>query len=213
MNHNRDLPPRLKDTDVSKCDGAVMVQAKPQLKTFADFLAQSEAADAYYELTNGELVTMPPESYENLRRALSLYEVLKAMVDVSQICPQGLALAVPGQPKNRYPDLTVLRPEHPDQMRELGQAAITLDMAPPLLVVEVVSPGAEHHRRDYLDKRNQYEWRGIPEYWILDPVVGQVTVLALTAQGYEETVFVGDSVVKSPGFPTWALTAEGMLAI
>jgi Uma2 family endonuclease len=190
-----------------------MVQAKPRLKTFADFLAHAEAAEAYYELTHGELVTMPPESYENLRRALNLYEALKSLVAVEHICPQGLALAMPGQPKNRYPDLTVLRPEHPDQMRELGQAAITLDMAAPLLVVEVVSPGAENHRRDYLEKRNQYEWRGIPEYWILDPVLGQVTVLALTPQGYEETVFVGDSVVASPTFPAWALTAKAMLAL
>ncbi|NJL49163.1 MAG: Uma2 family endonuclease [Leptolyngbyaceae cyanobacterium SM2_5_2] len=190
-----------------------MVQAKPQLKTFADFLAHAEAADAYYELTHGELVTMPPESDENLYRAMQLYEALKTVVDRRQIRLQGLALAMPGQPKNRYPDLTVLRPEHPDQMRELGQAAITLAMAPPRLVVEVVSPGAENHRRDYLDKRNQYEWRGIPEYWILDPVLGQVTVLALTQQGYEETGFSGDSVVKSAMFPAWGLTAEAMLAL
>ena len=54
-------------------------------------------------------------------------------------------------------------------MRSLGQAAITLDMAPPRLVVEVVSPGQENHRRDYREKRNQYEWRGIPEYWICRP--------------------------------------------
>ncbi|MEO1402252.1 MAG: Uma2 family endonuclease [Cyanobacteria bacterium J06635_1] len=50
-----------------------------------------------------------------------------------------------------------------------------------------------------MDKRNQYEWRGIPEYWILDPVKGQVTVLFLTEAGYEETVFVGDEVVRSQG--------------
>lgn len=190
-----------------------MVQAKPQLKTFTDFLAYAEAAEGYYELTNGELVEMPPESYDNLRRALKLYDIFKNLVNADQVCPQGLAIAVPGQPKNRYPDLTVLRPEHPEQMRELGQAAITLEMAPPLLVVEVVSPGAENHRRDYLEKRNQYEWRGIPEYWILDPVVGQVTVLSLTAQGYDEATFTGEDVVRSPTFPDWPLTAQAMLTI
>ncbi|MGD1908714.1 MAG: Uma2 family endonuclease [Leptolyngbyaceae cyanobacterium] len=35
-----------------------------------------------------------------------------------------------------------------------------------------------------IDKRNQYEWRGVPEYWILDPTLEQVTVLTLTEQGY-----------------------------
>ncbi|NCJ06263.1 Uma2 family endonuclease [Synechococcales cyanobacterium C] len=181
------------------------------LKTFADFLACTATADRYYELTNGELIEMPPESDGNLYRALQLYEALKTVVSMRQIRLQGLALAVPGQPRNRYPDLSVLRPEHPEQMGDLGQAAITLEMAPPLLVVEIVSPGPENHRRDYVEKRNQYEWRDIPEYWIVDPVVNQVTVLALSAQGYEEKVFEGKMVVKSLSFPGWQLTAEAML--
>jgi Uma2 family endonuclease len=190
-----------------------MVQTQPQLKTFEDFLNYTEGIDAYYELTYGELVEMPPESYENLRRALQLYDQLRTLVDSQQVCPQGLAIAVPGQPKNRYPDLTVLRPEHPEQMRALGQAAITLDMAPPLLVVEVVSPGAENHRRDYFEKRNQYEWRGIPEYWIIDPVQSQVTVLNLTATGYNAAVFTGEDTVQSPSFPNFAVTAAAVLTI
>lgn len=188
-----------------------MVQAKLKLRTFDDYLAHTNGMEAYYELTNGELIEMPPESDDNLYRAIKLYEALKALVRMRQIRLQGLALAMPGQPKNRYPDLTVLRSEHPGLMRELGQAAITLDMHPPMLVVEIVSPGAENHRRDYIDKRNQYEWRGIPEYWIVDPVKQQVTVLFLTADGYEETVFVGDEVLISQSFKDWTLTAAEML--
>lgn len=190
-----------------------MVQAQPRLTTFSDFLIQTQTAEAYYELTNGELIEMPPESDDNLYRAMKLYEALKSLVGMRRIRLQGLALAMFGQPKNRYPDLTVLRPEHPEQMSALGQAAITLDMAPPLLVVEVVSPGTENHRRDYVDKRNQYEWRGIPEYWILDPSLGQVTVLTLTEQGYAETRFSDDTGVQSPSFPTWSLTAATMLTV
>lgn len=144
-----------------------MVQVSPKLNTFEDFLTHTEDLEDYYELSYGELVEVPPESYDNLSRAKNLYEALKALVDMQQISLQGLAMAMPGQPKNRYPDLVVLRPEHIEQMRSLGQAAITLDMAPPLLVVEVVSPGQENHRRDYREQRNQYEWRGIPEYWIV----------------------------------------------
>jgi len=190
-----------------------MVQVDTKLKTFTDFLAHAEELEGYYELTYGELIEMPPESDENLYRAMSLYEVLKTCVDRRQIRLQGLALAMPGQPKNRYPDLTVLRPEHPDQMSQLRQAAITLDMAPPLLVVEVVSPGQENRRRDYLEKRNQYEWRGIPEYWILDPEARQVTVLVLTKSGYAEAVFTGDEVVTSPGFPDFSVKVEEILAV
>ncbi len=190
-----------------------MVQTKPELKTFEDYLAYVNSKDGFYELTNGELIEMPPESDENLYRAMQLYEALKKLVGMRQIRLQGLAIAMPGQPKNRYPDLTVLRPEHPNQMRALGQAAITLEMAPPMLVVEVVSPGSNNQKRDYIDKRNQYEWRAIPEYWIVDPGQGQVTVLSLTENGYEEAVFEGDAVVKSPSFAKWALTAKRMLAV
>ena len=75
-------------------------------------------------------------------------------------------------------------------MNALGQAAITLDMAPPLLVVEVVSPGTEKSpSRLCRKKRNQYEWRGIPEYWILDPVLARCTVLSLTETGYDTSYF------------------------
>jgi Uma2 family endonuclease len=120
---------------------------------------------------------------------------------------------MPGQPKNRYPDLTVLRPEHPAQLRDLGQSAVILEMAPPLLVVEVVSPGAENARRDYLEKRNQYEWRGIPEYWIVDPQQQRVTVLAMVDGAYRQTLFTGDERVISPTFPGWALTAKAMVTV
>ncbi|MGF1516338.1 MAG: Uma2 family endonuclease [Nodosilinea sp.] len=190
-----------------------MTQAKPKLQTFADFLASDNGTEGYYELTNGELRQVPPESYDNLRRALTLYDALKLLVDAVQVCPQGLVLEMPGQPRNRYPDLTVLRPEHPAQMRDLGQAAIALEMAPPLLVVEVVSPGAENARRDYLDKRNQYEWRGIPEYWIADPQQGRMTVLTMAEGAYQESLFEGDDPVISPSFPDWVLTAKAMLEI
>jgi Uma2 family endonuclease len=191
-----------------------MVHTHLPLTTFEDFLQFSEATDAYYELTNGELIEMPPEPYENIRRALKLYDLLRRMVDVQQICPHGLALAVPGQPKNRYPDLTVLRPEHPEQMQALGQAAITLDMALPLLVVEVVSPGPENHRRDYFEKRNQYEWRGIPEYWILEhPGLAQVTVLSLTATGYDAAVFAGEELVRSSTFTDFTVSVTDLLVV
>ncbi len=190
-----------------------MVQAKVnQLQTFEDFLAYDDGTDGLYELTYGELIEVPPESFDNLDKALSLRDALLAMPGVTKVLPQGIAVATYGQPKNRFPDLTVLRPEHPEQMRAMGKAAIALDMAPPLLVVEVVSPGSENHRRNYLDKRSQYEERGIPEYWILDPQQAQVMVLWLTEAGYEETVFTGNEVVASSGFPSWRMTVTDMLA-
>jgi len=43
-----------------------MVQTHPKLKTFEDYLAYVEGTDGFYELTNGELIEMPPESDENV---------------------------------------------------------------------------------------------------------------------------------------------------
>ena len=190
-----------------------MVQTQSKLKTFDDYLAYTDGTDNRYELTNEELVEMPPESDENVIIARVIDRALSDIIGFRRVRTHQLALETPGQPKNRYPDITVLQPEHPEQLKASGQSAIRLDLAPPMLVVEVVSPGADNHRRDYIDKRNQYEWRGIPEYWIVDPVKGQVTVLVLTENGYEETIFVGDDVVKSPSFTDWTLTAAEMLTV
>ena len=82
----------------------------------------------------------------------------------------------PNQPRNRFPDLVILRPEH----IELTQKRLTirLDMPAPVLVVEVVSPGKTNRDQDYKDKRTQYQARAIPEYWLIDP--NQQTVIVLT---------------------------------
>lgn len=188
-----------------------MVQAT-QLKTFDDYLAYSDGTDNRYELTNGELVEVPPESDENVIMARAMDRALSDIVGFRRVRTHQLALEMPGQPKNRFPDITVLRPEHPEQLKGLGQSAIRFDMAPPMLVIEIVSPGADNQRRDYIDKRNQYEWRGIPEYWIVDPVLRQVTVLSLTDNGYEEVFFTEDETVVSPMFSEWSLTAAEMLS-
>jgi Uma2 family endonuclease len=192
-----------------------MLQIKPKLKTFDDFLvfADGKEDENRYELTNGELVAMQPESDENVVIAKAMDRALSEIVGYRLVRSHQLAIEMPGQPKNRFPDITVLRPEHLEQLKVSGQSAIRLEMAPPMLVVEVVSPGTNNIKRDYIDKRNQYEWREIPEYWIVDPTQKKVTVLFLTEAGYEEIVFVGDEVVKSPTFEEWALTAAEMLTV
>lgn len=188
-----------------------MTQANLKIATFADYLAYDDGTDRRYELTYGDLIEVPPESDENVLISRALDRALSEIVGFQRVRTHQLAIEVLGQPKNRFPDLTVLRPEHLEQLQALGQSAITLAMAPPLLVVEVVSPGAESRRRDYFDKRNQYEWRGIPEYWIIDPQEGCVTMLAMAEGRYTETVFNRSDTVVSPTFPQWQLTVEEML--
>ena len=74
------------------------------------------------------------------------------------------------------------------------------------------------HDRDYIAKRRQYEDIGIPEYWIVDPQLNQVTVLAIKEaikeKEYEEVgIFHDQQTVVSPTFPDLALTASQILDV
>ena len=44
--------------------------------------------------------------------------------------------------------------------------------------------GRRGRRRDLKQKREEYAQAGIPEYWIVDPELGQITVLTLEDQIY-----------------------------
>ena len=84
-------------------------------------------------------------------------------------------------------------------------------MPPPILVVEVVSPGKVNRDRDYKEKREQYEAREIPEYWVVDPEKASITILTLSGDSYQESVFTGDEKISSSIFPEFSLTAEVVL--
>jgi hypothetical protein len=75
----------------------------------------------------------------------------------------GLELEVRGEPKNRYPDLTIIREEHIQLLSQRN--TILLSMLPPLLVIEVVSPGEIQRERDYIAKRIQYQdWTWVEKF-------------------------------------------------
>ena len=88
-------------------------------------------------------------------------------------------------PANRFPDLVVLRPEHLQLTQK--RLTITLDMPPPRLIAEVLSPGKPNQDRDYIYKRAQYAAIGVPEYWLLDPVAQTVLVLTLEGKTTEKS--------------------------
>lgn len=61
--------------------------------------------EAYYELTNGELIEMPPESDENVMIARAMDRALSNLVGFQRVRTHQLAIEMPGQPKNRFPDM------------------------------------------------------------------------------------------------------------
>ena len=117
-----------------------------------------------------------------------------------------MELEVNGEPRNRYPDLTILRKEHIQQLTKRNTLRLT--MTPPLLVVEVVSPSELQRNRDYIAKRSQYQACGIPEYWIIDPNTQTILVLELVERIYTEVgSFSGEEKIQSLQFPDLNLTA------
>jgi Uma2 family endonuclease len=188
-----------------------MVQARLKFSSFKDYLAYDDGTDRLYELFNGELIELLPESGYNTSLAFFLSIQFAAIVGHLQVRPHGLELEVRGEPKNRYPDLTIIRPEHIQLLAQRN--TIRLSMPPPLLVAEVVSPGDLQWERDYVAKRAQYEDIGVPEYWIINPQERTVLVLEQNTQGYRSVgLFAHQQTIRSPQFPAFVLTAEQLFS-
>ncbi|MEM9275773.1 MAG: Uma2 family endonuclease [Cyanobacteria bacterium P01_F01_bin.143] len=176
-----------------------MLQVKPRFTTFEEYLKYDDNSEKLYELFNGELIEVPPESGLNFEIANFLFIQFARLVGHRRVRGHGLELEVRGEPKNRYPDLTIIREEHIQQLSKRN--TIRLQMAPPLLVIEVVSPGEIQRERDYIAKRMQYQDSGIPEYWIVDPQTKTVIVLELKADTYIEVGnFSNDDLIQSSKF-------------
>jgi Uma2 family endonuclease len=191
-----------------------MTQARIKFSDFEAYLACSNemALDGRYELIAGELIELPPESRLNSTIAIRiLLGLMAAGVSVELLHPGKCEVQVPvlrhQDAANRYPDLVVLREEHLELTQR--RLTITLDMPPPRLVVEVVSPGSRNHNRDYIYKRAQYADIGVPEYWLVDPIAQTVLVLALAGDQYRQvgTFSQGEAIVSAE-FPTLTLTVE-----
>lgn len=188
-----------------------MTQAKQRFLSFDDYLAYDDGTENLYELFNGELIEVPPESGLNVEIASFLFALFLPIVGHRRIRGHGLELEVRGEPKNRYPDLTIIQPEHIQLLKHRN--TLRLSMAPPLLVMEVVSPGELQRDRDYIAKRMQYQDREIPEYWIVDPQLETVVVLALAGDRYTDSgTFQGSDAIHSPQFDTLNLTPTQLFA-
>jgi Uma2 family endonuclease len=185
--------------------------ATARLFTLAEYLAYEDGTDRRYELVNGTLVEMPSESDLNNAIAMYLIGILIQVVPV-RLLRRGTEIVVSGfRVTSRIPDLMVLTEELAVALAGTIRSIITIDMPPPALVVEVVSPGKENEDRDYRYKRSEYAARGIAEYWIVDPQRDRIVVLTLVDGLYEEAVFQGSDRLVSQTFPTLELTAKQVL--
>ncbi|NET06905.1 MAG: Uma2 family endonuclease [Merismopedia sp. SIO2A8] len=82
--------------------------------------------------------------------------------------------------------------------------------------LQCVNPYNDHndnnYKRDYIDKRQQYQQLGIPEYWIIDPTKQLVTVLLLADGTYRGTEFRDNQQIVSRTFPEMKVTGKQVLS-
>ncbi len=180
--------------------------------TLEEYLNHDDGTDTQYELVAGELVAMPPESPKNVQIALFLLSKLLKFVPLNRLSNKAEIVVSGSRSTTRIPDLMVLTDELAATLQGATRSTITLDMPPPALVVEVVSPGKVNEDRDYRYKRSEYAARGISEYWIVNPQINRVSVLTLVEGLYEEMIFEGSTAIASSTFPELRLTAQQVLS-
>ena len=177
--------------------------------TLEQYLSETSELDAQYELFNGTLVEMPPESDENNDIAKRLLVALLKYFPVEFIAYKDTEIEVSGQRVScRIPDLLVHSEASKAALAGTKRATITHNMPPPLLVIEVVSPGQTNRDRDYRYKHTEYMARGIDEYWIIDPERRQATVCCWDNGLYEDTIFAANEPLKSAVVPEFNLSPE-----
>jgi Uma2 family endonuclease len=192
-----------------------MVFAKPKFASFEDYLAAdpAELPEGRFEYWDGELVAVMSESGINDLLANYLFVLLmNAGIPIELLRPHSCEVEVPGHPRTRYPDLTILDPIHLPLIARRN--TITREMPPPQVVVEVVSPGNENsdnYKRDYEDKPMQYAAIDVPEYWIIDRDRGWVMVGILKSDAYQFEMFRGGETIVSPTFSDLILKASQIL--
>ncbi len=178
--------------------------------TYAEFLNFDDGTDYLYELENGELIQMASESEINRRiRSFLFAYFLRMGISPLRLSMASEVVVISRTVSVRVPDLLIFSEELTEVMQGANRSLITLDMPPPMLVVEVVSPDSE--KRDYRYKRSEYAARAIPEYWIVDPMLQKVTILEWIEGMYEEKVFQGEEQIISPQLGILSLTAEELL--
>ena len=184
--------------------------------TLEDYLNYNDGADTRYELVNGELIPMSLGTGEHGEISEFINELIKEAIKTMGLpwTSKDMKIGVQSPRGNRWdtvriPDIVVLPTAQWDQLKK-KEAVIRLNEPFPLLVVEVVSPSTASD--DYRAKRSEYAVLDIPEYWIIDPIKGRVTVCTLVEGAYDDQVFQGESAMVSPTFSSIDLTADQILS-
>ena len=176
--------------------------------SFEEYLTYDEGTDNCYELVRGRLILMTPPTVIHLLIAKFIERVLDA--EIGRLSLPLVALREAGVQtefdSSRLPDVCVVTKQEVSEL--MNKPAVFRGAS--RLAVEVVSPSSV--KRDYEEKLLEYANKGIPEYWIVDPIESRVTVCRLINGCYESSVFTGNQQLISYAFPELSLTVKQILA-
>ncbi|MGD9712363.1 MAG: Uma2 family endonuclease [Thermomicrobiales bacterium] len=170
--------------------------------TFAD-IADLPDDGMRHELIGGELYMTPAPSTKHQRVVGRLFRLLSEYVEQRNI---GEVIIAPFDV--HFDDFNVVEP---DIIVVGSSSAGTLDDAglqgPPSLCVEVLSPGTRG--LDLVKKHLLYARFGVPEYWVVDPDLEQITVSQII-EGKYVAVESADGVARSLVFPGLLIDPAGI---
>lgn len=171
--------------------------------------AEAEWAEGVrFERANGRLVLMPPAEHDHhvtvksFRNHLGAYELAHPEI-VEHVFQESWTSV--DEETDRLPDIAVdLKTNDPDPPR--------LPNRVPELIFEIVSPGRTNRRRDYDEKRDEYERLGVLEYIIIvDRFDHEVTVLRLVDGKYQEQLLKPADIYRSPLLPGLEIPLQAII--
>jgi Uma2 family endonuclease len=194
-----------------------MTSTVQQTLTFNRFLEQDLEEEGRYELVNGEIVRILAtrhhedvadlliRTFDREMERLNLNYRVSGKIVIRTLTAQG-------REQGRHPDVSVVD----KTVWEANRDDYSALREPLQLAVEVVSTNWED---DYIDKLDEYERLGIPEFWIVDymglgsrdylgnPKEPAVLVFLLDESGkYQYTRFRSADRILSQTFPALTLT-------
>ena len=196
-----------------------MIQATKKI-TFEEFL-ELRPDDGRFELVDGEIVRiLATRQHENVADFIlfALNDEVKRL-NLNYKVSDRIVVATRTRnstEQGRHPDVSVVD----RTIWDSNLAAYSALREPLQLAVEVVSTNWED---DYIDKLDEYQRLGIPEYWIVDylaigsrdcigyPKVPTISVYQLVEGEYQVSQFRGSERIVSPTFPELTLTVEEVL--
>jgi Uma2 family endonuclease len=192
--------------------------------TFQQFLENLPDEEGRYELVNGQIMRiLATRRHEDLADRVT--DILREETKQKKLNYRVSGRIVvrtetaAGQEQGRHPDVTVV-----DKTQwEAQPSAYSALVDPPQLLVEIVSTNWED---DYVDKFEEYQRLGVPEYWIVDywaiasrsylgnPKDPTLFVCILNEnQQYEMKGYKLDDPIVSVSFPELRVTPEQIWSI